>query len=89
MNEAFLADLARAAAAPFEDDDDRAYEASLDAFDIEHAFVEHDGPLFPACCVCGGPTYELGQLGNLLHLRCRNCGIDHSIPLPFDTELIL
>lgn len=30
------------------------------------------------CAMCGGPLQPLGQLGNRLHLRCRNCGIDCS-----------
>lgn len=31
------------------------------------------------CCpVCEGPLMFLGQLGNLVHARCRNCGADFS-----------
>jgi uncharacterized Zn finger protein (UPF0148 family) len=28
------------------------------------------------CRFCGGPLYKLGKMGNLMHLRCRNCGMD-------------
>jgi ribosomal protein L37E len=28
------------------------------------------------CPECGGPVFVLGTLGNLTHLRCRNCGAD-------------
>lgn len=30
------------------------------------------------CPQCGGPSTMLGQLGNRVHYRCRNCGADHS-----------
>ncbi len=30
------------------------------------------------CCACGGPLVPLGQLGKLMHFRCRNCGLDQS-----------
>ena len=30
------------------------------------------------CPICGGPSTMLGQLGNRVHYRCRNCGMDHS-----------
>lgn len=30
------------------------------------------------CPMCGGPSVMLGQLGNRVHYRCRNCGADHS-----------
>lgn len=30
------------------------------------------------CPVCGGPGLLLGQLGNRVHYRCRNCGMDFS-----------
>lgn len=30
------------------------------------------------CPMCGGPSTMLGQLGNRVHYRCRNCGMDHS-----------
>ncbi len=30
------------------------------------------------CPQCGGPSTMLGQLGNRVHYRCRNCGMDHS-----------
>lgn len=28
------------------------------------------------CPLCGGPPMILGALGNLLWMRCRDCGID-------------
>ena len=31
-----------------------------------------------ACKLCGGTLVELGVLGNLKHLRCRNCGAQFS-----------
>lgn len=34
------------------------------------------------CPACGGDAYPLGQLGRILHLRCRHCGIDSR----FDTR---
>ena len=30
------------------------------------------------CAICDGPLVPLGALGNTLHLRCRNCGMDQS-----------
>lgn len=30
------------------------------------------------CPACGGIPFILGWLGRLLHLRCRDCGIDYS-----------
>src|SRR5208282_2536561 len=34
------------------------------------------------CPQCGGPSTMLGQLGNRVHYRCRNCGMDHSHEAP-------
>lgn len=31
------------------------------------------------CPVCGGPGVPLGEFGSLLWVRCRDCGLDHSI----------
>ena len=28
------------------------------------------------CSVCGGERQVLGQLGKVVHFRCRHCGID-------------
>jgi len=33
------------------------------------------------CTLCGGQLYELGQLGDLMHMRCRQCGMQHSTPV--------
>ena len=30
------------------------------------------------CDTCGGELQVLGQLGDLLHLRCRHCGVEAS-----------
>jgi hypothetical protein len=32
------------------------------------------------CSCCGGPKGVLGVLGNLVHLLCRDCGMQSSIP---------
>ena len=32
------------------------------------------------CEMCGGLMGLLGTLGNLVHLNCRDCGIQHSMP---------
>lgn len=32
------------------------------------------------CELCGGPCFVLGQLGSLIHYRCRDCGADCSEP---------
>lgn len=29
----------------------------------------------PFCPYCDGPLLVLGQLGRLIHLRCRDCGL--------------
>lgn len=33
-------------------------------------------PEFVACPMCDGDGVELGRLGNLMHYRCRACGMD-------------
>jgi len=33
------------------------------------------------CGICDGPLIELGVLGSLKHLRCRNCGMMTMFPL--------
>jgi transposase-like protein len=30
------------------------------------------------CPLCDGPGVELGILGNLQHLRCRDCGVTYA-----------
>lgn len=40
----------------------------------------------PVCVACTGPLVELGQLGSRLHFRCRSCGLDQSIVIPFPPE---
>ncbi len=32
----------------------------------------------PGCKACGGQLVKLGGLGNLMHYRCRDCGMDSS-----------
>lgn len=39
-----------------------------------------DDPI--SCPICGGPLLRLGQLGRLIHSRCRTCGIEHSVQAP-------
>lgn len=34
------------------------------------------------CPTCRGPLRPMGQLGNLMHYRCRNCGMDCSSEVP-------
>lgn len=45
--------------------DDDATQDDLDGLEAEPA----------TCQLCGGELQELGILGCLLHLRCRNCGM--------------
>src|SRR5271166_2691255 len=41
----------------------------------EDDYLESEGG---QCPMCGGSSTMLGQLGNRVHYRCRNCGADHS-----------
>jgi len=34
------------------------------------------------CVLCSGNLVVLGTLGNRVHLRCRNCGMDQSKRVP-------
>lgn len=34
---------------------------------------------FRSCAICSGILEQLGMLGNRLHLRCRDCGMDQLI----------
>lgn len=49
--------------------------------DVADAFKAQD-----ACPACGGPGVALGTLGMLLHLRCRDCGLDFSVDSPDSYE---
>jgi hypothetical protein len=40
------------------------------------------------CPICDGPLYLIGVLGNLVHFRCRDCGMDCSEPASEHQELI-
>jgi len=40
------------------------------------ADLEYDS--LPGCPMCSGEGQPLGQLGNLMHYRCRNCGMQFS-----------
>jgi len=40
----------------------------------------------PECGQCGGPGVPLGQLGSLMHFRCRNCGMMFSETLDEDQD---
>jgi hypothetical protein len=42
----------------------------------------HDHP----CPECGGPGIALGTLGYILHLRCRDCGMDFHVDSPDSYE---
>ena len=37
------------------------------------------------CGACGGELMELGKLGNRVHARCRNCGLESSMEEPEET----
>lgn len=39
------------------------------------------------CGICEGPLVNLGRLGRRLHLRCRDCGMDHRSVLDPDESL--
>jgi predicted nucleic acid-binding Zn-ribbon protein len=39
-------------------------------------YEDTEEPLEATCPMCGGPGTPLGQLGRLMHYRCRNCGAD-------------
>lgn len=39
---------------------------------------DDEGSEGPCCSMCGGPCAVLGQLGNLVHFRCVNCGMQQS-----------
>lgn len=44
--------------------------------------LEDHAASFRRCPQCGGEGFALGQLGRLLHLRCRMCGWDFSREVP-------
>lgn len=44
--------------------------------------LERHAAEFARCPMCGGEGRALGQLGCLLHLRCRACGWDFSREVP-------
>lgn len=55
----------------------------LDARDDTEALDEdHEDHEGNECLLCGGPLVSLGILGCQHHLRCRNCGMMFSRPLP-------
>lgn len=54
---------------PWNADTDREDEMNADA-------------IAPSCPMCDGPGNLLGQLGNRVHYRCRNCGADFSVQAP-------
>lgn len=39
------------------------------------------------CSMCCGTLFLLGQLGNLVHFRCRDCGMQCSVPAS-EVELV-
>jgi len=38
------------------------------------------------CLFCEGQLIPLGALGNRLHLKCRNCGMEHNRTVEADNE---
>jgi len=42
-----------------------------------HAYANSKEPRM-TCDLCNGPCFVLGQLGKLIHFRCRNCGANWS-----------
>lgn len=42
--------------------------------------IAQEGLTMLECVACGGPLMLLGQMGKLVHFRCRNCGMDQSKP---------
>jgi len=38
------------------------------------------------CSACGGPLVPLGVLGDLVHLRCRDCGLQSSQKVELDED---
>ena len=38
------------------------------------------------CEMCGGEVIEMGGLGNRLHGRCRQCGMDSSIDVTGNSQ---
>jgi hypothetical protein len=47
-------------------------------FSPEDTYAEESQYEIAECPVCAGPGLLLGQLGNRVHYRCRNCGMDFS-----------
>lgn len=39
---------------------------------------EHEDECLRPCIACGGWSQRMGQLGDLIHYRCRDCGLEHS-----------
>jgi hypothetical protein len=44
---------------------------------------------YEQCGICGGPLGELGVLGNLRWLQCRNCGMQWSSPANEEGERVM
>jgi DNA-directed RNA polymerase subunit RPC12/RpoP len=51
---------------------------SIESFDAHPCAQAELAEDYGQCPVCGGPSYELGTLGNREHFRCQNCGMDFS-----------
>jgi hypothetical protein len=64
---------------------DAAYDAFLDEcvaeVEDEHECEADEIEEPSSCSVCGGESQVLGQLGNVTHYRCRNCGMDSMSPV--------
>lgn len=47
---------------------------------------DETGEEVAVCDLCDGPLVPIGALGRLLHLRCRNCGMEFSRAIEPDTD---
>jgi hypothetical protein len=51
---------------------------SLNARDYVEDFDQDEVMCPLPCAACGGMLVYMGNLGDRLHYRCRNCGLDQS-----------
>jgi len=69
----------------------REFQAKLrrEADDIRRRGRHQSNPHLEGeeCEMCGGPLGFLGQLGNLEHYQCRNCGAETSVPSPVTKKI--
>ena len=48
---------------------------------LDEEIDDDDEEIALECQLCGGPLIYLGILGQLIHSRCRNCGMQFSHPV--------